>query len=422
MSTCSATSTNACWSWWSWINLALSSLYFFVDAILIALPSALTDPLMERYHIGASGVGLLAAIYFWIYAVLQVPVGVLLARLGPRCIQIAGLAICSIALWLASISSSFAMVCLSRALMGVGASAGYLVPLVVAGHWFPQRYHAAIIGIILMVECLGSIWGGLFLAEHQQLGLSSLLQLLALGCFLLMLICAVYLRDHPEQRRTAGLTHSSGYHFTVLGNRQLWKAGAVASLLWLPVAVFATLWGPSFLQIGYGLSLPDATRYLAVMWLGIGVGAPLVGLVLAAWKDCGRLLGILSVVGCAAAIALVYVRGSAGPGLEILLLGVGVACSGQVLAFDAIKSFQPAALVPASFGMANTMICMLNAFSQLLSSWLLDVGRIARQAESRGYNLSDYHLALCLLPVAFAVAFRLCRKFLVVADYPEISQ
>src|SRR5215470_1538925 len=64
-----------------WLTGALFFLYAWV---LRVSPSVMVEELMRDFSVGAAVLGSLSAAYFYGYAGMQIPVGVLLDRFGPR--------------------------------------------------------------------------------------------------------------------------------------------------------------------------------------------------------------------------------------------------------------------------------------------------------------------------------------------------
>ena len=60
------------------------ALFFFYAWVLRVSPSVMVDELMREFAVGGSAVGGLSAVYFYGYAGMQIPVGLLIDRFGLR--------------------------------------------------------------------------------------------------------------------------------------------------------------------------------------------------------------------------------------------------------------------------------------------------------------------------------------------------
>src|SRR5690242_11056926 len=77
----------------AWIVASLFFLYAFVHRVS---PSVMVDELMRDFAVGAAVLGNLSAFYFYTYAGLQIPVGLLMDRIGPRRLTTAAALLCAV--------------------------------------------------------------------------------------------------------------------------------------------------------------------------------------------------------------------------------------------------------------------------------------------------------------------------------------
>ena len=66
------------------LGWAAGAVFFFYAWILRVAPSVMVEELMRDFSVGAAVLGHLSAAYFYGYAGMQIPVGILLDRFGPR--------------------------------------------------------------------------------------------------------------------------------------------------------------------------------------------------------------------------------------------------------------------------------------------------------------------------------------------------
>ncbi|MEZ5857091.1 MAG: MFS transporter [Hyphomicrobiaceae bacterium] len=112
------------------------AVFFFYAWVLRVSPSVMIDELMREFAVGATAVGSLSAFYFYGYAGMQIPVGLLIDRFGPRRLMtVAGL-VCGAASLLAALSPSIEGVYLGRFLIGASAAFSLVGAMAVAGQWF----------------------------------------------------------------------------------------------------------------------------------------------------------------------------------------------------------------------------------------------------------------------------------------------
>lgn len=386
----------------------IGALYFFFDSVLIVLPSGLTTPLMNKYSITATGLSFLAAIYFYSYSLLQLPNGILIDKFGPKKIALIGLAICAIALFIFSISDTYSSACIARLLMGVGASAGYLVPMILAVKWLDKKHYVMATGCIVFIECLGAIFGqSVVIYIFHLMGLEKTIFLLSgLSIALLVLIFLIVsdspINTHSNASKTEEIYHTVWFSIIrIFKTTYYWIIAACAALFWAPAALFASLWGINFIVINNHVTSLVASHLLMLVWIGIGIGGPFVGLLVKYFNHKLFLIVIAAIIGFFVSILIIYFSHSIFS-LVIFLLILGITCSAQVLTFGIIHDHAPKNIVATAFGFNNMAICFGNAIFQMVAGYLLDIfWQHTSYHGVRIYSLITYKKMLLLMPACY---------------------
>src|SRR5262245_62355653 len=97
------------------------AVFFFYAWVLRVAPSVMVEELMRDFTVGAAVLGHLSAAYFYGYAGMQVPVGLLLDRFGPRRLMTVAALACAAGCVLFALSSSLAAATAGRLLIGASA-------------------------------------------------------------------------------------------------------------------------------------------------------------------------------------------------------------------------------------------------------------------------------------------------------------
>src|SRR5918996_1205197 len=112
-------------AWWGWSLSALCFGYAFFQRVA---PSVMVSDLMAEFSVGAAVLGQLSALYFYPYALLQIPIGVLLDRFGPRLLLSASMAIAAAGTVAFALAGSIELAYAGRFLVGTGSAVGFLRP------------------------------------------------------------------------------------------------------------------------------------------------------------------------------------------------------------------------------------------------------------------------------------------------------
>ena len=106
--------------------------------------AAIAPELMRELSISPESMGAVTGVFFLMFALMQIPAGVMLDRFGPRRVM-SGLLLSAVAGSLVFAAADGAPgLGLGRGLMGAGCAAGLMGSMVVFARWFPQRYFATL--------------------------------------------------------------------------------------------------------------------------------------------------------------------------------------------------------------------------------------------------------------------------------------
>ena len=391
-----------------WLTAAA---FFFYAWVLRVAPSVMVEELMRDFAVGAAVLGHLSAAYFYGYAGMQIPVGLLLDRFGPRRLITIATFACAGGCVLFAIGGSLGVVTAGRFLIGASAAFSLVGAMAVAGHWFPANRFAVLSGGAMAMGMAGGVFGQAPLrlaVEASDWRTANLL--LAAGGVALAVAAWATVRD--RRRGAGGVANALAGLGIVVRHRQTWLIALTGLGTSAPLLGFASLWGVPFLETAYALPRTHAATLTSMQFIGWGVGAPLFG-----WFSdrIGRrkapLLAGLALETLALA-ALVYVPGLPVPAVAGLCFLVGFLGSAQIVCFALAKENHRPELSGTAIGFVNAMVTGAGALFQPLVGFLLDLawtGEIALGAPV--YQTEAYRLALasliacglvgllCLLPI-----------------------
>jgi MFS family permease len=384
----------------AWAMGAVFFLYAFVQRVA---PSVMVDDLMRDFGVGAAAIGNLSAFYFYAYVIMQMPVGVLMDRIGPRRLMTAAAAVAALGSVIFAASPVFLAAGAGRFLIGLGVAASWIGLLMLATQSFPAHRFALLAGIGQAMGMAGAIVGQAPLGElvtgigwrRTATVLAAVGLLIALGIWLSARDGA---RRAPQGHLLAGLAR-------VARTAQSWAAAALALSLTAPMLSFAGLWAVPFFGSLYGMSRAEAAALTSTAFLGWAVGAPALG-----WlaDRIGRrkplLLAGTGGLGITTA-AVVYLPLPPWGTAAALFLG-GVAGAAMILTYGAARAHNAPEDAGATYGFVNTATVGSGALFQPLLGVLLDAawdGTVSGGV--RVYGLDAYRLAFAVLPAMSALGF-----------------
>lgn len=338
-------------------------------------PSVMTAELMRDFAAGAAAVGGLSAWYFYTYAAIQLPVGMLTDRFGPRKLMSAALVLCAVASLAFAYSESLAIASVSRAMVGATVGFGFVGTLAIAGYWFPPARFALLAGMVQTAGMLGGMMGQapLRLAVDHLGWRGTMVGLSALAVVLGVLLYSVIPR-RPEKARAAAVrseARPAGVG-AVLANPQSWYCAAVGFGLSAIMLGFVGLWGVPWLSTVRGFTATDAAAVTSTLFLGWAVGAPVWGW-LSDFLGRRKPMVLAGVVGNIILFSAIVHGDSSDPAwLSVLCFIGGLSGSSMTVIFSAMRELNAPAVAGAALGLVNMCIVGSGAVTQPLAGWLLD--------------------------------------------------
>ena len=379
------------------LGWATGALFFFYAWVLRVSPSVMVEELMRDFAVGGAVVGNLSALYFYGYAGMQIPVGLMIDRFGPRRLLAVSALVCGASCLLSAWSPSLEGVALGRFLIGASAAFSLVGAFAVAGQWFASTQFALLGGLAMASGMAGGVLGQApvrLLVETY--GWRPTIAAMAIGGLVIAVMAIAFVRDRT--RGSGGLGSVLGGLATVARNPQTWVIslaglGANGTLLG-----FGGLWGVPFMKAAHGLEPASAAFITSLLIAGWGCGAPTFG-----WLS-GRMARrrIPFLIGYAICVPafLTLVYGPPLPHVAVAALTflTGFGGSAQIVCFATVREVNPPALSGTAIGIVNAFVTGTGAVYQPLIGWLLDRSWSgALVGGARVYAADDYRVGFVVL-------------------------
>ena len=130
---------------------------YFLSCLLRAITATLSPVLTSEFNLLAADLGLLAGGYFFGFACMQIPLGYLLDKFGPKKIISIFLLIAFVGTTSFALSQTFSGLFISRILIGIGVSACLMAPLTGYRIWFAENLQQRANSWMLMIASLGFV-------------------------------------------------------------------------------------------------------------------------------------------------------------------------------------------------------------------------------------------------------------------------
>ena len=378
----------------------------------------------ERFHVSAALLSSLAVIQLIVYASFQIPVGVMLDRVGSRVLIASGAALMLLGQVTLAIAPTIGIAIVGRILLGAGDAMTFISVLRLLPNWFSGRrlpivsqwvgtmgQVGQILSAVPLTLLLGAVhWTSTFLILS---GASAL----ALGGVLIFVRngTSPITRSMPTVSATATspLRHirdSLARPGTRLG---FWSHFVTQS----SGTVFALLWGFPFLSVALGYGPANASLLLTLMVVSAIVVGPVLGLLTARFplRRSTIVLGIVTAMAIAWGIVLVWPGQPPLWSVILLIVVIAVGGPGSLIGFDFARTFNPLRSLGSATGIVNVggflaSFVMMFIIGIVLDSYAKATG--GSSLPSSLYSLAGFRIAFLVqyVVVGTGVVFLLVAR------------
>ena len=384
-------------------------------------PAVIADDLMRDFSLDGVLLGNLSAMYFYSYAVMQIPTGLLVDQIGARRLASIACLTAAVGILIFSFGTSLWLAYIGRFLVGASVAVAWVTCMKLAGHWFPANRFATVTGVALLLGNIGGITAGVPLALgvdlfgwRMMMGVSGLLTLV------LAVVTWVVLRDDPsdygykshapEVVQNHGSLPMGIALKSVITRRDTWLLFFGGGLSTAPVLVFAGLWGVPYLTQVYHLETSEAALITSAMLLSLALSGPING---AISDRLGRrkLPYLISTILTTTFWVIFLVVDLPTLMLFPLLSAIGLTTGAMIIGFATAREVNHPGAAGAVGGVVNMSVLGIASILQpvlgkiLDSHWqgtMVDGARVYNEA---AYNAAFFWLVVCAALSIIMIAF-----------------
>jgi sugar phosphate permease len=354
----------------------------------------------DRFHVSAALLSTLAVIQLIVYAGLQIPVGVMLDRVGSKRLIGTGAALMLVGQATLALSPTIGVAIVGRILVGAGDAMTFISVLRLLPNWFSGRRLPIVSQWLGTLGQFGQILSAvpLSLLLHAQ-GWSTTF-LVASGASALALVAVLALVRNGTSPVTSSMPAVSGQASPLKQLRDALSRPGTRLGFWSHFVtqssgtVFSLLWGFPFLSVALGYGPANASLILTLMVVTAVITGPILGLLTARYPL--RRSSIVLTIVSAMAVAWAIVLGWPGtpPVWAVILLVVVIAIGGpgSLIGFDFARTFNPLRNLGSATGVVNVGGFLASFVMMFVIGLLLDAFN-GSGSPSTLYSLSGFRLA-----------------------------
>lgn len=391
--------------WGTWGILVGAFIVVFFHRLSMG---AVADDLSRDLGIGGAALGNLTSMTFYSYALMQIPVGIMVDTIGVRKICSGGMILTALGSILFGLSNSIGLAYFSRFLVGIGTSVIIVSIMKVQAQWFSSRRYSTLSGLTSFFGNLGALlatfpltylvismgWRNTFL----MLGIATVL--IAIGIFIVV-------RDSPEElgfesvhKRNTNKKLIEGFK-DVIKNKYTWPNFFIILTLVGSTTAILGLWGISYIVHVYDITKQQAAWYLSFMSFGFIIGAPIVGKLSDTLNGEIKRILVFSTSVFTLVWSYMLLLYSGKPPIEqlpLLFFIIGLCVITHILIFTNVKEVNDLNFSGIATAVVNVGEFVGSAIVSLGVGFILEAGWSGRVVEgAKIYNQQDYRTAFLFI-------------------------
>lgn len=404
---------------------ALAGIFFLYEFFLRASFGSMEATFSRDIKVDATTVGMISSAYFLAYSIMQIPVGFLVDRFGVRKAGSIAILVCAVGCLCFSLSNSVATAWWGRFAIGFGSAFAFVMMLKIVVDWFPHRVFGMMAGMTQVLGAIGPIIAGapfaylLIATDHNWRGIFHYIALIGV---ILGIVFFLIVRDSDkleEIKEKSAVKKDSIFSQVkaLFSYGQLWIVAIYIFFGYASIELLGSLFGPRLMQI-HGFSLEQATGMVSLLWLGLAIGSPIVGLISDMIGRRKIVLIICSMVGLISVSFLLWGAELSGVGYSFLFFILGFSIASQTLSFSVVVENVPKSLEATAMGVNNMFVLLGAMVIQMLGGYLVHYfwkGKISSNGEHL-YTLYGFNMAMSICIVFFVIAL-LMSIFLIRETY-----
>jgi predicted MFS family arabinose efflux permease len=245
---------------------------YYLSYVFRAVNAVLGPGLATEFGLSAAQLGLLTGVYFFSFGLVQVPLGILLDRFGPRRTNGALLVLAAAGVFAFAHSHSYESLVLSRALIGLGVSACLMASIQAFVLWFPAERTATMIALAYSMGGLGALTASVpFEFALRYYDWRQIFHVFAGLTLALAAVFALLVPEHSRERRPARARELFAGLGQIGRDPAFWRIALCVGANQCAVLALFTLWITTWLRDVAGYDRAGAAGALA--WVAVSLSA-----------------------------------------------------------------------------------------------------------------------------------------------------
>jgi MFS family permease len=391
----------------TWFLWALTSSFFFFEYFLRVSPSVLSSFLEHEMHANLMNISTLSVMFYYPYLFMQIPVGMIVDRFNIKYIMSIAVFMFGLATLLFAIMPDMFYGYIYRFVMGFSGAFAFVGTLKIITLYFRSDMSALLTGITQGLGMLGAVIG-LSPMYYCFLHYGWHATIMALACAFFIVSCLIWLNKVPPYEHIN--TEKTNIWLDIkhiVSQKFIWFNAVAAGCFYGPALAFGEQWGVSFLSSTH-VTMMQASIIVSMMWIGIAIGCPIIGLASDTIKNRVTVIRTSAVI-CLLIMSAVIYHDMIGlkfsyATILVLMFLYGFFQGAVVVFYTLSTELVPLKLTGVCIGLTNMASVIIGAMFIQLIAYLLEhviYHRIVAVSEVSPHN---FQLVFLLFPISFLIS------------------
>ena len=383
------------YAWLPWVVWGVAVLAQLLNSFHRVSAAVVVDRLMLEFDLSAAAAGSILAVYFYTYAAMQVPSGILADYFGPRKVLTYGCLVAGLGSFLFGVAPSVPILYAGRFLLTLGVSVVFVSVLKIQANWFPSHYFGRVSSLMGFAGGAGSLIGATPMALLvAYTGWRGSYELLGLVGLVVGASCWLIVRNRPQDIRPGTPADSSSNKRnmtagaestlrpmslplrlrTMVRNRHVWPPLLIGMGAYGTLLVFQGAWGVPYLMQVYSLTRDAAATFTLLMTVGYMIG--MIGLAAISERYRTRKKPAIAGSFVYAGLWLLILLWNAGKppldSLYVIFFMIGASAGFTISTLACVKEVVPPSISGMSMGLVNIGPFITAAVLQVVFGMVLD--------------------------------------------------
>lgn len=390
-----------------WVVWSIAAIFYGLDYFQHTAPSVLIKPISQGMDVGVEDIAYIMSIYFPVYAISQIPAGILLDKFGSKIMLSISCLVMSLGILFFIYDPTLNTMFVGRVLIAIGSAVAFIGTLKVAADVLPENLFPIAVGFTNTIGVLGGIFGQVYLHNLVEVyGWQSALGFIGyFGIFWsIVIICFLKYSANPNADmpiKPLNSYLSLGENLKLLANKKLWLLAVYAGLMvGIVVNSFSELYDVLFLEQVYHVSESIAANISIMMFIGIAVGGPSHGFIARLFGEKRIWMLICNIITLIVFSTVILAKSLiSSEYLYVMFFLIGFSVSSMLLAFSVVEEIFPPQVKATALAIVNMVIGICGAVFQYLISVISVYINGGSLTGAVSENLFDKSFVYLLLPL-----------------------